>query len=403
LNQEIIAYLKIMNVIRINATGCALMDYIYPDMSFNSPAFKKYLSLKEGDGGLSPGKLVFAEEIEKFSGIEIHQIINNISGSVTPVSSNIGGPAIVAIIHAAQLMGPNSEINFYGAIGKDSIAKEFLKLIEKTPVSSKYLTETEGITAFTDVLVDPSYQGGHGERCFINNIGAAGNYSPELISDQFFDADIVVFGGTALVPQIHDNLNNLLKKAKTRDCFTVVNTVYDFRNEKKNPGKPWPLADCSNIDLLIMDFEEALRISGKSKAEDASNYFISTGVRGFIITNGSSDTLLFSKEDKTMAKKTFSFPVSNKVKELIKNGIYKGDTTGCGDNFCGGVIFSLASQIQKNKNAYPDLKDAIIWGTASGGFACSYKGGCYFEKQKGEKLKALDEIISAYKIQEGMA
>jgi sugar/nucleoside kinase (ribokinase family) len=391
-----------MNTIKINATGCALMDYIYPDISFNSLAFRKYLSVKEGDGGLSPGKLVFAEEIEKFSRKGIHQIINDITGSATPVSSNIGGPAIVAIIHTAQLMENNSEINFYGAIGKDSIAEEFLKLIEKTPISSKYLTETEGITAFTDVLVDPFYENGHGERCFINNIGAAGNYTPSLISDNFFDADILVFGGTALVPQIHDNLNHLLLKAKGRKCFTIVNTVYDFRNEKKSPGKPWPLADLNIIDLLIMDFEEARRISGTSTAEEASNYFISSGVKGFIITNGPSDTLFFSKKDKTIVEKTHSFPVSNKVKESIKNGIYKGDTTGCGDNFCGGVIFSVASQIQKTKNVYPDLKEAIVWGTASGGFACSFKGGCYFEKTKGEKLMALDEIISAYKKQVGI-
>jgi sugar/nucleoside kinase (ribokinase family) len=392
-----------MNTIRINATGCALMDYIYPDMSFNSQAFRRYLSVKEGDGGLSPGKLVFAEEIEKFSGKGIHQIINDITGSATPVSSNIGGPAIVAIIHAAQLMENNSDINFFGAIGRDTIAKEFLNLIEKTPVSSKYLTETEGITAFTDVLVDPLYEGGHGERCFINNIGAAGNYTPELISDHFFDADMLIFGGTALVPQIHDNLNELILKAKRRKCFTIVNTVYDFRNEKKSPGKPWPLADFNNIDLLIMDFEEALRISGTSSAEDAGNYFISSGVKGFMITNGSGDTLLFSRQDKTLGEKIHSFPVSNKVKESIKNGIYRGDTTGCGDNFCGGVIFSVASQMQNNKNAFPDLKEAMIWGTASGGFACSYKGGCYFEKQKGEKLLALNEIISAYKKQEGIA
>jgi sugar/nucleoside kinase (ribokinase family) len=391
-----------MNTIKINATGCALMDYIYPDMSFNSPAFRKYLSIKEGDGGLSPGKLVFAEEIEKFSGRGIHQIINDISGSATPVSSNIGGPAIVAIIHAAQLMIDNVDINFYGAIGRDSIANEFLKLIEKTPISSRFLTVTDGITAFTDVLVDPFFESGHGERCFINNIGAAGNYSPKLISDHFFDAEILVFGGTALVPQIHDNLNHLLLIAKERKCFTIVNTVYDFRNEKRNPGKPWPLADFNNIDLLIMDNEEALRISGTSSAENASNYFINSGAKGFIITNGSSDTLLFSKEDKILGEKLHSFPVSNKVKELIRNGIYKGDTTGCGDNFCGGVIFSVASQIQKNQVTYPDLKEAIIWGTASGGFACSYKGGCYYEKQKGEKMMALEEIVSAYKIQKGI-
>ncbi len=391
-----------MKPLKINATGCALMDYIYPDLSFTSAEFRKYLSLREGDGGISPGKLVFAEEIEKFSGNDIHHIISELTGSASPINSNIGGPAIVSIINAAQLLGENVEINFFGAIGNDTIAKDFLKLLEKTPVSSRNFTETSGLTAFTDVLGDSSYDHGHGERCFINNIGAAGHYGPELIPDHFFDADIVVFGGTALVPQVHDHLNELLLKAKERNCFTIVNTVYDFRSERSNPGKPWPLADGKNIDLLIMDLEESFRISGTANADNACEYFINSGVGGFLITNGSHEILLYSKEDTVSGGKIQSFAVSSMVKGLIENGTFKGDTTGCGDNFCGGVIYSVASQLQENPHAYPDLKKAMVWGTASGGFACSYKGGCYFEDQAGEKKLAVEEIVNAYRQQAGI-
>jgi len=391
-----------MKPIKINATGCALMDYIYPDLSFNSPEFRKYLSIRDGDGGLAPGKLVFAEEIEKFSHNDIHQIINDLNGSVSPISSNIGGPGIVSIINAAQLLGQNAEIKFFGAIGKDKIAKQFLELLNRTPISSGNFKETEGITAFTDVLVDSKYDQGHGERCFINNIGASGFYSPDLLPDHFFDADIVVFGGTALVPLIHDHLDELLRKAKEKNSFTIVNTVYDFRSEKNNPGKPWPLADGRNIDLLIMDFEESLRISGTNSAYKAREFFINSGVGGLIITNGPHEILLYSKDDISPGERMKSFAVSILVKEMIENGIFKGDTTGCGDNFCGGVIYSVASQLRKSKKAYPDLKEAIVWGVAAGGFTCSYKGGCYFEKQSGEKKQALEKIVQSYRMQTGI-
>ena len=104
--------------------------------------------------------------------------------------------------------------------------------------------------------------GGHGERTFVNNIGAAWDYYPEYLNRSFFDSHIICFGGTALVPQIHDNLTRLLAKAKNNDCITVVNTVYDFRNEKNDPGSPWPLVedngDYGLIDILIMDCEEAI-------------------------------------------------------------------------------------------------------------------------------------------------
>ena len=226
-----------MGPIRINATGCALMDYIYPNLSFNSPVFKKYLSVSEGDGGLSPGKLVFAEEIEKFSGNQINSIINELTGSAAPISSNIGGPAIVSMINAAQLLGNDAEIKFFGALGDDPIGKEFLGLLAKTPVDDANFMIVNGLTAFTDVLFDPDYENGFGERCFINNIGAARNFEPDLIPGYFFNAEIVVFGGTALVPQVHDQLNNLLLKARKQNCFTIVSTVYDFRNEKNHPGR----------------------------------------------------------------------------------------------------------------------------------------------------------------------
>jgi sugar/nucleoside kinase (ribokinase family) len=62
------------------------------------------------------------------------------------------------------------------------------------------------VTPSTIVLSDPDFDHGHGERVFINSIGAAWSYLPDNLNDDFFASDVVVFGGTALVPAIHDNL-----------------------------------------------------------------------------------------------------------------------------------------------------------------------------------------------------
>jgi len=43
--------------------------------------------------------------------------------------------------------------------------------------------------------------------------------------------------------------------------------------------------------------------------------------------------------------------------------------------------------------AKPDIIEASLWGVASGGFACFYVGGTWFEKNKGEKLR---EILPIY-------
>ena len=94
-------------------------------------------------------------------------------------------------------------------------------------------------------------------------------------------------------------------------------------------------------------------------------------------------------------------PVSAAVGQALCEG-KKGDSTGCGDNFAGGVIASLARQLYNsqlstlNCQLPLDLIEATRWAVVSGGFACFYYGGTYIEKQKGEKLALLQDLYNQY-------
>ena len=88
----------------ISGTGCALADFLYTNVRFSSPVFLGYLSKKAGDGGLSPGKLVFTEEFEKFTGKPYPEVLNELTGNSAPDAFNIGGPGLVSMIHAAQML-----------------------------------------------------------------------------------------------------------------------------------------------------------------------------------------------------------------------------------------------------------------------------------------------------------
>jgi len=46
-----------------------------------------------------------------------------------------------------------------------------------------------------------------------------------------------------------------------------------------------------------------------------------------------------------------------------------------------------------------DLTEACMWGTISGGFACFYIGGTYFEKYPGEKRGLINPYYDKYKNQ----
>lgn len=387
----------------ISGTGCALGDFLYDGISFSGTEFQKYISKNAGDGGLNPGKLVFTEELEEFSGCYYKDILKEIAGGNHPAAFNVGGPSVVSLIHASQLLQVDEfKVKFFGMSGSDEIAGLIRNIVNNTPLDiENYLNKSARATPFTDVFSDPDFNGGHGERTFVNNIGAAWDYSPDMLSDDFFNSDIVCFGGTALVPQIHNNLTGLLKKARQQGCITVVNTVFDFLNEKASPDHQWPLdqtkVSLGLIDLLIMDKEEALRISGQKDLNNAALFFKSSNVASFIITNGPDDVYAWS--DGRFFKKSglINLPVSGKVKDDLKTRPeLKGDTTGCGDNFAGGVISSVAMQLKSKKPGELDMIEAISLGVASGGFCCYMLGGTYLEKFPGEKRSKVIELQNDY-------
>jgi sugar/nucleoside kinase (ribokinase family) len=408
-----------MKKISISGTGCCLVDCLYNKIEFESKTFAGYLSQKKGDGGLTPGQLVFKEEFDKYSGQDFMSVLPKLTGGRPPEKLNIGGPCIVALIHAAQITaGQGTTFRFYGCGGQDNDGRFLEAALQKTPINLEHYGLVKGgITPSTTVLSDPNYDNGNGERIFINTIGAAWEYAPQELDETFFASNVVVFGGTALVPAIHDHLEELLEKAKSKGCFTIVNTVFDFRNEKANPDKKWPLGKSDKsyeyIDLLITDSDEALRLSGKTTQAEAMDFFKTQGTGAVVITNGARNISLYSSGKRFAKIETghdpsllTTMPVSEAVTQELKKG-HNGDTTGCGDNFAGGLIASVVTQLQHlivetwRAASLPslDLIEACRWGVVSGGYACFYVGGTFFEQHSNEKRALLMPYYEQYKKQ----
>ncbi len=402
-----------MSKVRISGVGCCLMDRIYDKVDFTSEIFRKYLSKDAGDGGLEPGKLTFEEELERFSGDSFaSDILPKLTEGRKADKENIGGPCIVALINAAQVAYKESEVCFYGCYGDDEVGEDLLQRLRQTPVDLlHYRKQPSSETASTSVLSDPNYDNGHGERTFVNTIGASWHYLPEEVDESFYDSDICVFGGTALVPRIHQGLSSMLRKVKEKGHLTIVNTVYDFLNEKENPSQRWPMGDGDEayrfIDLLIVDREEALRLSGSKDIPTAISFFAEKGAGAVLVTNGARDVYLWADSPLFGKVPMQTLPVSAAVGKALKEG-RKGDSTGCGDNFAGGVIASIAKQLShvsplsrrgvggEALNSKLSLIESTKWGIVSGGFACFYYGGTYIEKKEGEKLTLLQELYDQY-------
>lgn len=263
-----------MNEISISAAGCALLDFLYTDVDFSSPAIASLWSKRPGDGGILPGGLVFTRDLESFAGSPFSVLRPRLVGDRPPDRVNLGGPCIVALLHASQLLhGPGFKMRFHGARGNDEAGRFIGSFLKHSAIGLEHYLVKPGQTPSTTVLSGTVARGSYGERAFINDLGVAADYSPENLDDVFFGSDILFFGGTALVPHLHDSLEEVLLKGKEKDAVNVVSTVYDFRNEQKYPGRPWPLANIMTgggyIDLLMMNREESLRISGQENTGKA--------------------------------------------------------------------------------------------------------------------------------------
>ena len=403
-----------MKPVTIHGTGCCLIDYLYPRCDFRSPAWTALRSKNEGDGGLAIGKLIFAEDFERFSGKPVDKAIADITGNADG-SRNLGGPAVVSLVHAAQVLEDRAAVSFYGARGADETGDFVEKTLQrlgfaaaspKTSGRSRYhLTRFEGATPRTGVFSDPDYDNGQGERTFINDIGAAGQFGPGDLPYDFFDADIITFGGTGLTPRIHDSLSELLARAKQKNAITVVNLVYDFRSEQRAPGQKWKLGTNDDayplIDLLIADRDEAVKTAGASSADGAIAWFLDKGAGAAVVTEGSRPVHIGAGTGVFAPLQRSALPVSEAIQRRLAGQPEKrGDTTGCGDNFSGGVIAGLAEALAEGqKPGGLNLREICLPGIVAGGYACFTLGGVYYETRPGEKRALLEPFIAAYRNQ----
>ena len=395
----------------VHGTGCGLLDCIYADEDFSSPAYKAAMSKKSGDGGLTPGQLVFSSALEKFMGKSYDEVLDSLNGGKAPETWNLGGPSAVSLAHAAQILaGKNAgsepfAVRYFGAWGSDITRSVLEKKLTSLPFAETRMLVKDFPSSRVDVLSDPRFDNGSGERTFVYRKGTLDEFYPEDLGDDFFNAGIIAFGGTALAPRLHDSLTELLKRSRKSGALTEVNLVFDFRSETENPGQKWKLGIKDDaypyIDLLLADQEEALKTSGKDSVEKAAAWFLDSGCGAAVITRG-RQPLLFCTGSSSFFKKTelTYLPVCEEVNmELAIHPERRGDTTGCGDNFSGQVIAELAETISSGKQNGIDLREICIPAVAAGGFACFIVGGTYYEEETGEKRRWLEPYITAYRKQ----
>jgi sugar/nucleoside kinase (ribokinase family) len=390
--------------ITIHGAGCALVDYLYREIDFEGEGVIRYRSRTAGDGGLNVGGLVFAQALEQYAGKSIDAILRELVSGRPPDRENVGGPAIVSLINTAQLL-PHVDVRFFGAVGTDEAGRLLRDRAGRTPLDASGLQTRDGATAATYVLSDPSYAAGHGERMFINLLGVAAELTPEDLGSDFVQADIVQLGGTALVPRLHAELPRIVREAKQEGALTIVNTVYDFRSESSRPRRRWTLGSDDaypNVDLLIADAEEARKLTGRDELPAALDWFLDRGVGAAVVTNGPEPVWFAAGGGRPAADgnrftrtAASTLPVFTQFARSPEVRAAEGDTTGCGDNFAGGLVAGIAEQIRSGSPRL-ELEPAVRTAIASGAFCLTHLGGTYVEPEPGAKRRHVASVRSQY-------
>ena len=187
------------------------------------------------------------------------------------------------------------------------------------------------------------------------------DFNPKLNDDQKH-SEIIVLGN--LHPAVQNTVLNQIKAVNKCVILDTMNFWMDNALEELHRV-------ISRVDIIIINDEEAIQLSGKDTLFAAAQEIMSYGPSHIVIKKGEHGAMLFGESEFFT---TPAFPV-----HLVK------DPTGAGDCFAGGFAGYLA---QCNEFDFQNLKTAVVHGTINASFCVEGFGTSSIQKLDKEKAKS---------------
>jgi sugar/nucleoside kinase (ribokinase family) len=405
---------------RLHGAGCGLADRFHGEVDLRDPRVAYCLSRRPGDGGIEAGRVVFRDDLVRFAGRPWEAILADLlatSPAGTPGPSaaeppcDAGGPALVSLALASQLLRPSKvPVTYYGLSGDDAAASRLRWLLAQTPLDLTCFRQRPGRTAMTHVFSEPRAAGGQGDRFFVHVPGTAPAL-PDVLGESFHQATVALYAGTALVPDLHRALPDLLAKSRRRGAVTVVATVHDAAADRD--GRPWTLGGDEAwplVDLLVGNEAEILRYGGRPTVEASVDALLERGLLAAVATRGAAP-VYYRSVGGIFGESRGHVPVPAALAAEVRDrAAHPGDTTGAGDNFLGGLLAAFFHQWLSD-DFFPKgevhlerelhhmnplrLRPAIGLGVVAGALACLQHGGLRLEKTRGERLGEIRRRLPA--------
>jgi sugar/nucleoside kinase (ribokinase family) len=188
-----------------------------------------------------------------------------------------------------------------------------------------------------------------GERTFLHNPGANGNFSEDRIKDEWLkEAGIVFAGGTYTLPKFDgQGAAGLFRRAKAEGALTAMDVTHDTSGQWMKTIRPC----LPELDYFMPSLKEAKCITGKDKTEEIAGLLIAEGVKNAVIKLGDKGCFVKNR-DRAFYQDTYPGTAV--------------DTTGAGDSFVAGFLAGLA--------AGESLEECARMGCAAGTITIGHVG-----------------------------
>lgn len=253
----------------------------------------------------------------------------------------IGGAGTYIALAAAFY---NNDQKIVSVVGED-FPQEMLDQLKDRNVDLEGLQIKEGEKTF---FWSGKYHNDMNSRdTLVTELNVLENFDP-IIPESYQGVDYLMLGN--LSPQVQSTVIERMVERPKLVAMDTMNFWMDIAmDDLKNT--------ISEVDLLIINDEEARQLSGEYSLVKASKVIRAMGPRYLIIKKGEHGALLFH------SSQVFFAPA------LPLEDVF--DPTGAGDTFAGGFMGYVAST---NDHSFANMKRAMIHGSALASFCCEKFG-----------------------------
>ena len=231
------------------------------------------------------------------------------------IGCHVGGNGANTSRALARLEAP---VRLIGGIGRDEPGKFVLKELGLDGVDTQAVRVYEEATAATVALVNSQ-----GNRQFLHHLGVSRevfreglDFTPELCGGMSHYHLASLF----ILPQVRLRAPEMLRGARAAGLSTSLDTNWDAHGEWMRALEPC----LPELDILFMNEDEALRVTGIEDAKSAAAVVLNKGVKTAVMKLSGRGCAIYTAGGEEILCPAF---------EVIVR-----DTTGAGDCFVAGFL-----------------------------------------------------------------